>query len=395
MSTTVDDAPLTTRSALDTIWVYRPELDGLRTLAVFLVLLFHSAVGAFGGGFIGVDVFFVLSGFLVSSILLDEAWSRGTIDLPRFLARRVRRLLPAAVVVVLATSVISVLTSTVIRRLPWVGDAQSALLYVSNWRFLSESRDYFGADIDKSPFQHFWSLSVEEQFYLLWPALLCLAGIAGSMWSAAAAIAIAPVVRVLMFWAFPEHERLIHQAFPTTMDSIAVGCLYAGARHYFRSAEEGPLVVRSGVIALGLVVGAFICNSLSVHPWFKYAMGASLMNLAIAGVIDFVVNTNGRCDRVLNWPPIVYIGTLSYSLYLWQQLFMNRQSDFLVCSFPLNVLASLGVSAFSYQVLEQPLLRLRSRFRHQASQGAQKAMPSGITPAISGHVIPVEIPGPR
>ena len=111
MSTTVDDAPLTTRSVRDTIWVYRPELDGLRTLAVFLVLLFHSAVGAFGGGFIGVDVFFVLSGFLVSSILLDEAWSRGTIDLPRFLARRVRRLLPAAVVVVLATSVISVLTS--------------------------------------------------------------------------------------------------------------------------------------------------------------------------------------------------------------------------------------------------------------------------------------------
>jgi len=165
MSTTVDDAPLTTRSARDTIWVYRPELDGLRTLAVFLVLLYHCAVRAFGGGFIGVDLFFVLSGFLVSSILLDEAWSRGTIDLPRFLARRVRRLLPAAVVVVLATSVISVLTSTVIRRLPWVGDAQSALLYVSNWRFLSESRDYFGADIDKSPFQHFWSLSVEEQFY--------------------------------------------------------------------------------------------------------------------------------------------------------------------------------------------------------------------------------------
>ena len=124
-------------------------------------------------------------------------------------------------------------------------------------------------------------------------------------------------------------------------------------------------------------------------------MGASLMNLAIVGVIDFVVNTNGKCDRVLNWPPIVYIGTLSYSLYLWQQLFMNRQSDFLLCSFPWNVLASLGVSAFSYQVLEQPLLRLRGRFRHQAPPAPQKAMPSGITPAISGRAIPVELPEPR
>jgi peptidoglycan/LPS O-acetylase OafA/YrhL len=202
-------------------------------------------------------------------------------------------------------------------------------------------------------------------------ALLCLAGIAGSMWSAAAAIAIAPVVRVLMFWAFPEHERLIHQAFPTTMDSIAAGCLYAGARHYFRSAEEGPLVVRSGVIALGLVVGAFICNSLSVHPWFKYAMGASLMNLAIVGVIDFVVNTNGRCDRVLNWPPIVYIGTLSYSLYLWQQLFMNRQTTF-VCSFPVECAASVGVSAFSYHA-RAASASLAQRFRHHVSP-ARKAM---------------------
>jgi peptidoglycan/LPS O-acetylase OafA/YrhL len=365
-------------------------LDGLRALSIGLVLVSH-AIGTrgfpwpnFGEGLgdlgdLGVRVFFVISGFLITTLLLREAQATG-ISIKGFYIRRALRILPAFSCFLLAVAVLD--RAGAIRL--WPGDLLHSLTFSMNYH--TERSWYVG---------HIWSLSVEEQFYLLWPALLCLAGIAGSMWSAAAAIAIAPVVRVLMFWAFPEHERLIHQAFPTTMDSIAAGCLYAGARHYFRSPGEGPLAVRSGVIALGLVAGAFICNSLSVHPWFKYAMGASLMNLAIVGVIDFVVNTNGRCDRVLNWPPIVYIGTLSYSLYLWQQLFMNRQSDFLLCSFPLNVLASLGVSAFSYQVLEQPLLRLRSRFRHQASPAPQKAMPSGITPALGGHAVPVEFPGPR
>ena len=154
-------------------WSYRPALDGVRCLAVYVVVLFHTGVGAFAGGFVGVDLFFVLSGFLVSTILFEELADTGRLDLAHFYDRRVRRRLPAALLVVLATGLLAVVMLSTVRRAPLVGDAQSALLYVSNWRFLSQSNDYFAAtEVGASPFLHFWSLSIEEQFYFFFPLLL-------------------------------------------------------------------------------------------------------------------------------------------------------------------------------------------------------------------------------
>ncbi|HET7587218.1 MAG TPA: acyltransferase [Gammaproteobacteria bacterium] len=153
-------------------WSYRPALDGLRCVAVYLVLLFHAGLSAVDGGFIGVDIFFVLSGFLISNVIFSEIDRSGTLRLGHFYARRVRRLLPAAVVTIVVTSTVFMLILPTAARLPFVRDAQSALLYFANWHFLFQSNDYFGAAIDKSPFLHFWSLSVEEQFYFVFPALL-------------------------------------------------------------------------------------------------------------------------------------------------------------------------------------------------------------------------------
>ena len=126
-------------------WSYRPALDGVRCLAVYLVVVFHTGVGVFSGGFVGVDLFVVLSGFLVSTILFQELADTGRLDLARFYDRRVRRLLPAALLVVLATGAVAVVMLSTIRRAPLVGDAQSALLYVANWRFLFQTNDYFAA----------------------------------------------------------------------------------------------------------------------------------------------------------------------------------------------------------------------------------------------------------
>src|SRR5262245_20838945 len=142
------------------IWRYRPEIDGLRTVAVYLVLLYHSGASWASGGFIGVDLFFVLSGFLVLNVMLAEIDAAGRLSLSGFYARRVRRLLPAAVVVVFLTSALFILVASLPERLPLVQDAQSALLYVSNWHFISAANDYFATDTDKSPFLHFWSLSI-------------------------------------------------------------------------------------------------------------------------------------------------------------------------------------------------------------------------------------------
>ncbi len=132
-------------------WSHRPALDGLRSVAVYLVLLFHTGLASMGGGFIGVDLFFVLSGFLVSTVILSEIDKTGTVRIGRFYARRVRRLLPAALAAIVATSLTFLLVTSVVRRIPLVGDAQSALL---------------------CPFLHFWSLAIEEQFYLVFPLLL-------------------------------------------------------------------------------------------------------------------------------------------------------------------------------------------------------------------------------
>lgn len=142
-------------------WSHHPALDGLRSIAVYMVLLFHAGLGWLGGGFIGVDLFFVLSGFLVSTVILTEIADTGRLQIGRFYARRVRRLLPAALVVIIVTSLTFLLVTPVVRRLPLVADAQSSLLYVANWHFLGRSTDYFATDVAESPFLHFWSLAIE------------------------------------------------------------------------------------------------------------------------------------------------------------------------------------------------------------------------------------------
>ena len=156
-------------------WTYRPELDGLRSVAVYLVVLFHCGVGPFEGGFIGVDLFFVLSGFLVSHVIWAEVDRSGSFRLGWFYARRVRRLLPAAVLVIVVTAALQLLVASAPQRSGMVRDAQSALVYLSNWHFIADSRDYFAGDaVGASPFLHFWSLSIEEQFYVVLPLALLL-----------------------------------------------------------------------------------------------------------------------------------------------------------------------------------------------------------------------------
>jgi peptidoglycan/LPS O-acetylase OafA/YrhL len=149
-----------------------PALDGLRAVAVYLVVLFHAGVARFSGGFIGVDVFFVLSGFLITRLLINEYVERGGIGLLAFYGRRIRRLLPAAWVAIVVTSVLYAAFASPLERRAVLGDARAAIFYVANWRFIGKGQDYFADALESSPFLHLWSLAVEEQFYLLWPLLM-------------------------------------------------------------------------------------------------------------------------------------------------------------------------------------------------------------------------------
>ena len=151
---------------------YRPHLDGLRAVAVYLVVAYHSRLRGFAGGFVGVDVFFVLSGFLVTSILLRDLTSRGTIEWRRFYSRRVRRILPASVLALTVTAVVYAAISSPSEMQDALGGFRAAFVYIANWFFIHQSTDYFAADVNRNPVLHFWSLAVEEQFYLLWPLAL-------------------------------------------------------------------------------------------------------------------------------------------------------------------------------------------------------------------------------
>jgi peptidoglycan/LPS O-acetylase OafA/YrhL len=141
-------------------------------VAVYLVVAFHAGLGLVSGGFIGVDIFFVLSGFLVTQILLGDLVSAGRIQWRHFYSRRVRRILPAAVVALVVTAVVYAVVASPSDMVGVLGGFRAALFYVANWYFIHQTTNYFAANVNSSPVLHFWSLAVEEQFYLLWPVML-------------------------------------------------------------------------------------------------------------------------------------------------------------------------------------------------------------------------------
>src|SRR3954471_2281568 len=151
---------------------FRPDIEGLRAVAIGAVLLCHAGLSFATGGYVGGAVFFVLSGFLIPRLLLGEVSRTGGVSLPRFYARRVKRLLPLSAVLLATVAVLSLILFSPVRAGEGSADIVSAATYTANWHFAAQSVDYFAQDAEPSPVQHLWSLAIEEQFYLVWPALL-------------------------------------------------------------------------------------------------------------------------------------------------------------------------------------------------------------------------------
>jgi peptidoglycan/LPS O-acetylase OafA/YrhL len=341
-------------------WGHYPALDGLRTVAVFLVLLFHCGVAGFDGGFVGVDLFFVLSGFLVSSILIDEAERTGHIRIGRFYGRRVRRLLPAAIAVVVATGAVELLLSSLVARLPWVGDAQASLLYVSNWRFLAQSNDYMAADIDKSPFLHFWSLSIEEQFYVAFPLLLLLLFKLRKRWQPAVVTGVAVLaglsVVCQVFWSSHDSNHAYYGT-DARIYQLLVGVIAAIAwRRYQDRARRAPTV---GWASLAIVV----LTASSLAPFSVSGRGLVAAFASVVLILAVVAGADRSLVHALSRPTMTYLGRISYGIYLWHWpviLCIRVLMD--VQPWVLMVLAagvSTGLASASYQLLETPIRRSR------------------------------------
>ena len=348
-----------------------PSLDGLRAVSIGLVLLAHlvgtrsfpltvESGQVLALGELGVHVFFVISGFLITRLLLEELGITGRNSLPDFYFRRTMRIFPAyyfflLVLAALAWGGIVQLTS---------GDMAHALTYTSNYY---SARSWLVG--------HTWSLSVEEQFYLLWPALVVMAGRRRALWLAALAVAFAPMIRIASWELMRSSGDGIGHRFETVADAIAVGCVLAGARDWLHQLPSYRRLLASRLFVLVpclAVAGSLLYD----HPVAHFLIGISVMNLAIAASLDWCVTFgSGRVGRVLNWAPLVFVGTISYSLYLWQQLFLNRMSGAPTAAFPLNLMLACVAALTSYYLVEKPALRLRRRLEaswHRPVTGATK-----------------------
>ena len=343
---------------------YRPQIDGIRALAVGAVVLFHLGFGWIPGGFIGVDVFFVLSGYLISGLLVTELQQSGAVRLGRFYARRARRLLPAAWVVIAFTVLVARVDASPLQYENLRRHAMSATLYVANWDWASVERGYFATDTAPSPLIHFWSLAVEEQFYLVWP-LLVLA----SLWisrrsrrSLCAVLAVAFLVITVVSIALAVASAPSDAAFYGTHNrafELSAGGLLAvwfrrprrrPARRRWLTQVTAVVLTSAGAGALGYLV-VEVSGSTGYPGQAAVAVTAATV-LLIAGV-DLADGTIPA--RVLGSTLPVWIGKLSYSIYLWHwPLIVFWKDDLTPATL---VTAILAASALSYSLVEQPVRR--------------------------------------
>jgi peptidoglycan/LPS O-acetylase OafA/YrhL len=350
---------------MDRSWRFRPDVEGLRAVAILLVIFYHAGWLAVRGGFIGVDVFFVLSGFLITGILVDEVDRTGRISLLRFWSRRSRRLLPAAAVVSLVTLAASARFTSVFEQVTVGRTAVAAALYASNLFFVREAGDYFASDLAGNPFLHTWSLAVEEQYYLVFAPLTALVAwwigrrapsggfrrwfgwiiLALTLLSFAACLAATQKSRVLAFYVLP-----------TRAWELGIGCLLAVTRAPERVTPRGALGW-IGVGALALLVGsATWIDQASAHPGL-----ATLVPVLSTAVLVLIGGANAAnpVGRALASAPMRTIGRLSYSWYLWHwPMFVflkERVSHPSTLAYTGAAAASLGLAALTYVLVEGPI----------------------------------------
>jgi len=333
-----------------------PSLDGLRAISIALVLLGHLIgtrgflkldLGIGDYAHLGVVVFFVISGFLITRLLLLELEKRGRVSLWLFHLRRAVRLFPAAYTFIACVCL-----------LWWAGVVHLQARDI--WYAITFTMNYLPGR--SWQVGHLWPLSVEEQFYLLWPCTFVLLRPRRVGWVAAVVILFAPVARSAAWLFLRGSPYRDLEMFPMVADSLAMGCLLAMVCGWL---EEKTWYLRlfQPAYSIGLVALILLINRYMGYTVVSI-FGASVVNVSLA----ILIHRSVYCSRdwmgqVLNWKPIAFIGVLSYSLYLWQQLFLNRNSVAWVNAFPQNLFFAVAAALGSYFLLEKPFLRLRHRLR--------------------------------
>jgi len=340
---------------------FRPDIEGLRAVAVLLVLAYHARIPGFPGGYIGVDVFYVVSGFLITGLIVRELRATGRVDLLTFYARRARRLLPAALVVIALTVIASAIVLPPLRVPDVAADGAAAALYVSNIRFAAQATDYLQAELDPSPLLHFWSLGVEEQFYLFWPALLLL--VAGRGTNIRRIGLVVGIVALLSFalgvvWTDSD-APLAFFLLPARAWELAVGAALAiGVARLSRiPISLTPVVVGAGLALI--VIGAVIFDTDTPFPGTAALLPVIGTALVIAGGIPQPLNA---MSRLVSVRPMRWIGGISYSLYLWHWPLLVLPAAAAGSDLPLP--ARLGLVALTFVLADASRRWIEDPIRH-------------------------------
>lgn len=329
-----------------------PVLDGLRAMSIALVLLGHlngtagflytnldRVVGDYAN--LGVIMFFVISGFLITTLLKEEYERFHNISLPLFYLRRILRLFPALLIFLLSLAALQQMGAIHLNAADWI----SAISYTVN--FHRYNPWHIG---------HLWSLSVEEQFYLLWPAIMAVTGCRRAPWIVGCVLLLSPAARFLSL----HHAPL--SIFPCVADSLAAGCLLALLGDRMLRYPGYLRVLKWQYFLPASIALLFFCNW-SRQYLFGIVAGLTTINLVIAMIVHRCIVIESSCPRFLSTPGITTIGVLSYSLYLWQQIFLNRNSDWPVCRFPANIVLAFIAATLSYLLVERPFNKLRGQLR--------------------------------
>ena len=342
-------------------------LDGVRGIAILLVLAGHIAanyqplapavrhwVEAYANASFGVRLFFVLSGYLITTLLLKERATTGTISLPKFYARRAWRILPAAWLFLLLIALLPALRPPSLTPGNWLAAATYTWNYSLFWL----------APADRACWElgHFWTLAVEQQFYLLWPLALIALGRERTRWLAAAVTLWCPIARVGTYFLFPAQRGTTGMMFHTAADSIMIGCL---AAMIVGTPFVEKILDRHGRrVALFATIWVFIVSPTLVATVRGYTdvAGTTLDALAAAWLVLWLPRpTATRASIWIATGPLPWLGRLSFSLYLWQQIELNPAGSLARGSIVVPCMAAIVLASASYFFVERPLLRWSGR----------------------------------
>jgi peptidoglycan/LPS O-acetylase OafA/YrhL len=379
---------------------FRPDIQAIRTVAVLLVVLFHLWPNRLAGGFVGVDVFFVVSGFLINSHILRDV-DRDQFSIPRFWARRIRRLLPASLTVLIFTTmgVLAFAPSSLWSQ--WLAEVNSSIFYFENWVLAANSVDYLALDNSPSPTQHFWSLGVEEQFYLFWPLLIALAMLVvpkvykhrrrTAIFIMLSTITISSLA--LGIYSTIKDPAIAYFSTPVRAWEFGVGALIAFVPGLVNKFWQPVLSV------FGLVV--IIVTGFVYSPEVPFPGTAALIPVLATALVIYANNNSGSIGKLFSFRPIQWIGDHSYAIYLWHWPLIVL-APFVLHVEKLSTLAKLALivvtftlAAISAALIERPLMssgikpNLRPRTVFALLLAVSTAFSGSVALAIDGTAKPI------